>query len=71
MNLVQKGYDCDYEMNIFINIFFERNEEGTITTFFNHEKDLITVKTIIDFLGKTYEEIMIFLLKMKNLTRSL
>ena len=55
MNLVQKGYNCDYEMNIFINIFFERNEEGTITTLFNHENNLITVKTTIDFEGKTYE----------------
>jgi len=54
MNLVQKGYDCDYEMNIFINIFFERKEEGTITTFFNHENDLITVKTVIEFEGNEY-----------------
>lgn len=55
MNLVQNGYACDYEMNIFINIFFDRNEEGTITTDFCHENDLISVKTTIDFEGKTYD----------------
>lgn len=55
MKLVQKGYECDYEMNIFINIFFKKNEEGTITTDFCHENDLITVKTIIDFEGKKYD----------------
>jgi len=55
MNLVQIGYSCDYEMNIFINIFFKKTEEGTITTDFYHENDLITVSTTIDFEGKIYE----------------
>lgn len=55
MNLIQKGYECDYEMNIFINIFFNRDEDGIITTFFKHENDLITVKTTIEFNGKIYD----------------
>ena len=28
MELIQKGYSCDFEMNIFINIFFEKEEEA-------------------------------------------
>ena len=55
MELIQHGYSCDYEMNIFINIFFSGNEEGTIETFFTHENDEIKVKCRIDFSGKTYE----------------
>ena len=43
MRLIQEGYSCDYEMNIFINIFFLRNEEGDIYTYFSHENDVITV----------------------------
>ncbi len=54
MNLIQKGFECDYEMNIFINIFFDKTEEGTIITDFCHENDLITVKTEIDFEGNLY-----------------
>lgn len=60
MDLVQNGYSCDYEMNIFINIFFERNEEGIITTDFSHKNDLITVKTTVEFEGKTYAAVYDF-----------
>lgn len=54
MILVQKGYECEYEMNIFINIFFSRDEEGLITTNFSHENDLIKVRTEIEFSGEIY-----------------
>ena len=54
MNLIQKGYDCSFEMNIFINIFFKKEEDGTIITVFNHENDRITVDTEIEFEGKKY-----------------
>ena len=57
MNLIQKGFECDYEMNIFINIFFEKSDEGIIETDFCHENDLIIVKTNIDFNGKSYNSI--------------
>lgn len=57
MNLIQKGFECDYEMNIFINIFFEKSEDGIIETDFCHENDLIIVKTNIDFEGKIYNSI--------------
>ena len=54
MNLIQKGYECSFEMNIFINIFFKKEEDGTIITVFNHENDRITVDTEIEFEGKKY-----------------
>lgn len=54
MKLIQKGFGCEYEMNIFINIFFRRDEEGTVTTDFRHENDVITVKTDIEFEGAHY-----------------
>ncbi len=54
MELIQKGYQCDFELNIFINIFFARDEEGVITTDFSHKNDVIKVYTEIEFQGKTY-----------------
>ncbi len=54
MILIQNGYECEYEMNIFINIFFSRNEEGIIKTDFSHENDLIKVHTEIEFEGNNY-----------------
>jgi len=54
MILIQNGYECDFEMNIFINIFFGREEEGVIYSDFTHENDIITVKTKIEFEGKEY-----------------
>lgn len=54
MKLIQHGYSCEYEMNIFINIFFARDEEGTVTTYFSHENGIVDVRTEIEFGGKTY-----------------
>ena len=54
MRLIQEGYSCEYEMNIFINIFFSRDEEGEIKTFFSHKDDNITVDCSIDYRGKIY-----------------
>lgn len=55
MILIQNGFKCEYEMNIFINIFFKSEENGTIKTDFSHKNDLITVHTTIDFEGNVYE----------------
>lgn len=54
MILIQKGYECEFEMNIFINIFFKKDEEGVITTNFVHENDKIKAETEIEFNGKIY-----------------
>ena len=55
MLLEQIGYFCEYEINIFINIFFDKNEDGIIKTIFSHENDKIKVDTEIDFNGKKYK----------------
>ena len=55
MDLIQHGYLCDYEMNIFINIFFDRSENGKVTTYFSHKNDIISVKCEIEFSDKIYE----------------
>lgn len=54
MNLIQNGYECSFEMNIFINIFFEKEDNGTIITNFSHENDKIKVETEIEFEEKKY-----------------
>ena len=54
MDLIQNGYDCSYEMNIFINIFFEKDEKGTVTTYFEDRNSEICFKTIVCFYEKTY-----------------
>lgn len=54
MLLIQNGFNCEYEMNIFINIFFDKSENGrVITEFFDKEKE-ICAKTTIEFDGKSY-----------------
>lgn len=55
MKLIQKGFECEFEMNIFINIFFKKEEEGIIYTDFSHENDEIEVNARIDFGGKRYD----------------
>ena len=53
MVLIQNGFSCEYEINIFINIFFGK-DEGTVTTdFFDNENEIFS-KTKIEYDGKTY-----------------
>lgn len=54
MILIQEGYRCEFEMNIFINIFFDKTDEGSIYTYFSHESDILSVKTKIEFNGEEY-----------------
>ena len=54
MLLIQNGFLCAYEMNIFINIFFDKEENGTVTTDFIDKKTGIYAKTSIEFDGKSY-----------------
>ncbi|MBQ6907045.1 MAG: coproporphyrinogen dehydrogenase HemZ [Clostridia bacterium] len=53
MFLIQNGFCCEYEMNIFINIFFGK-EEGVIKTDFSDKKGEIFAKTEIEYEGKKY-----------------
>ena len=53
MLLIQNGFCCEYEMNIFINIFFGK-EDGIIKTDFLDKKGEIYAKTEIEYEEKTY-----------------
>ena len=53
MLLIQNGFCCEYEMNIFINIFFGK-EDGVIKTDFFDKKGEIFAKTEIEYNGKKY-----------------
>ena len=54
MDLIQNGFSCAYDMDIFINMFFEKNEEGIIMTNLTHEKNIINVYVEIIYKGITY-----------------
>lgn len=53
MLLIENGFSCEYELKIFINIFFGK-KEGTVTTDFFDGGDRISAKTTLVFNGKTY-----------------
>ena len=54
MLLIQNDFLCAYEMNIFINIFFGKEETGTVTTDFIDKRTEIYAKTTIEYDGKSY-----------------
>ena len=54
MDLVQNGFSCDYDMEIFINLFFDKNEDVIIITNLTHENDKINAYIEIIFKGKVY-----------------
>lgn len=60
MELIQRGFSCEYDMEIFIKIFFAQNEDGIILTDLSHKNDLINVYIEIIFNGKSYTKDMFF-----------
>ncbi len=54
MDLIQHGFSCSYDMEIFIKIFFGDNEDGIIMTSLSHKDDFINVYVEIVFKGKSY-----------------
>lgn len=56
MLLIQRGYKCEFDINIFLNIFFAKDEDVTVTTDFKHENDLISVHTEILFGGGVFTD---------------
>lgn len=54
MDLIQRGFSCPYDMEIFIKIFFSQNEDGIIMTDLTFEDDFINVYVEIIFKGKSY-----------------
>jgi len=56
MLLIQNGFSCEYEMNIFLSLFFDKEEDVCVMSHFSHKNDEINVYTEIVFEGKTYFE---------------
>ena len=54
MDLIQNGFSCEYDMDIFINLFFNKDEDGYIMTNLVHEEDVISVYIEIIYKEKTY-----------------
>lgn len=54
MQLIQNGYACDFDLNIFIKMFFNKDDDAVITTDFSLENEILTVDTDIEFDGKHY-----------------
>ncbi len=54
MRLIQNGFSCDREMQVFIKLFFGENEEGFIFTNLSHEDGVLNVYTEIVFNEEVY-----------------
>ena len=55
MELIQKGFFCEYEMNVFMKMFFKKDEEGKVETSFEYEWEIIFANTKIEYRNKVYE----------------
>ena len=54
--IIQNGYRCDYEMNLFASLFFSEDEDVTITQNIDYKNKNINVYTHIIFDGMSYFE---------------
>ena len=54
--IIQNGYECEYEMNLFASLFFSKDEDVVITQDFRYSDNNINVYTHIIFEGKSYFE---------------
>ena len=56
MEIIQKGFSCSYDLEIFKRIYFNDDEDGVILTNLTHKNDIINVYVEIIFGGKSYFE---------------
>ena len=56
MILIQNGYECEYELRLFSNLFFDKDERGYIFSNFKYENNKINVYTEIIYGFDTYFE---------------
>lgn len=54
MLLVQNGFDCEYEMNVFMRLFFDVKEDAYVYTNLTYEGDLIDAYCEIIYNENTY-----------------
>lgn len=66
MELIQNGFSCEYEMNVFMKMFFKKDDEGTITTFFEYDGNLIRTRAEVEYMGKLYRKSYEYPYKKRN-----
>lgn len=54
IQLIQNGFFCEYEMNVFMRMFFGKEDEGRVTTYFSYENNHITAAAKIEYCGRSY-----------------
>ena len=54
MLLIQNGFTCEYEMNIFIRLFFGNNEDGIIFTDVTYNDGVVSAYCQINYNGNVY-----------------
>ncbi len=54
MLLIQNGLNCEYEMNVFIRLYFGENDDGIIYTNLSYKNNLIDAYCEIIYNGDTY-----------------
>lgn len=55
MRLIQQGFSCEYEMNVFMRLFFGKDEEADIYTYFEYSGENIRTRAKIEYAGSVYE----------------
>lgn len=56
MRLIQNGFSCEYEMNVFMRMFFEKDEDALVSTFFKYENEIIEASAEVEYKGKIYKK---------------
>lgn len=54
--IIQNGYECEYEMKVFYNLFFNENEDAMVFSNFEYKDKRINVYTEIVYDGRAYFE---------------
>ena len=52
--IIQNGYECEYELKIFYNLFFEGDEDAMVFSNFTYENSRVNVYTEIVYGGTAY-----------------
>lgn len=66
MQLLQNGFSCEYEMNVFMRMFFEKEDEAVITTDFSYQNESIHAAAKIDYQGQSWTKEYHFTYQKRN-----
>lgn len=69
--IIQNGFECNYEMKIFYNLFFSDDEDAMVFSNFEYKEKLINVYTQIVYGGKAYFDDFYYELDIENKSNKL